>query len=90
MPQGLVDAVTRQDVGLAVEDARSKIFYVHQFEDAELSFFVVEKQVDVGIVIGLVACRRAEQLQAFDAEALEVGLVLLQSLYGFVAFHGSA
>ena len=39
------------------------------------------------IVLGLAARGRAEHVEMFNAKPLQVGFVLLQSAYGFVAFH---
>jgi mRNA interferase MazF len=40
-----------------------------------------------GIVLGLAARGRAEHVEMFNAKPLQLGFVLLQSAYGFVAFH---
>ena len=48
-PERLVQAVPRHDVGLTTKDARSILLHIHQLIEAELSPFVVEKQVNVGI-----------------------------------------
>src|ERR1700733_4513662 len=85
--QHLVQAVVGHDVGLPAEDACGVVLHVHQLEETEFAFFVVEKQIDGGIVARLATRRRAEQVQVFDAELFEIGFVLLQPAYGFIAFH---
>ena len=82
-----MQAIARHDVGLVAEDVRGVLFHVHKLKETELALLVVEKQVNVGIVRGLPAHRGAEQVQMFDAEPFQLGFVLLQSAYGFVAFH---
>ena len=48
---------------------------------------MIEKQVNVGIFAGLAARGRSKQIQVFDAELPEFGLVLLEPGYGLVASH---
>ena len=82
-----MQAVTRRDVGLSAENSGSEFFHVHQFKKAELTLFMVEKKIDVGIVCRFPARRRSEQIEAFDAEPLEFGFVRAQSAYGVVPSH---
>ena len=82
-----MQAVTRHDVGLSAENSGSEFFQVHQFKQAELTLFMVEKKIDVGIVCRFPARRRSEQIEAFDAEPFEFGFVRAQSAYGVVPFH---
>jgi hypothetical protein len=55
LPQGLVQAVTRHDVGFTTEDASRILLHIHQFKEAEPSLFVIKKQVNVGIFVRLAA-----------------------------------
>ena len=48
---------------------------------------MIEKQVNIGILASLAARGRSKQIQVFDAELPELGLVLLKPGYGLVAFH---
>jgi len=82
-----MQAVARHDIGLAAEDAGGALLHVHQFIEAELALFVIEKQIDVGFVFRLVARGRSEQKKMFDAKPLQIGFVLQQAVYGFSAFH---
>ena len=50
-PQGFVQAVPRHDVGLSAKDAGGVFLNIHQFKDSELTSLIVEKQVNIGIVI---------------------------------------
>ena len=61
-----MQAIPAHDVGLAAEDTGRVHFDAHQFEKTELSLFVVEQQVNVGIVLGFAARGRAEHVEAFD------------------------
>ena len=88
-PQGFVQAVPRHDVGLSAKDAGGVFLNIHQFKDSELTSLIVEKQVNIGIVIRFSARRRAEHVKTFDAKPFQIGFVLLQSAYGFIAFHGN-
>ena len=63
------------------------LLHVHQLEQAEPFLFVVKEPVNVGIVVGLTTRGRAEHVEMFNAKPLQVGFVLLQSAFGFVAFH---
>ena len=55
LPQGLVQAVTRHNVGFLTEYVSSVPLHIHQFKEAEPSLFVIEKQVNVGIFFRLAA-----------------------------------
>ena len=77
-----MQTVARHDVGLAAQDTGCTLLHVHQFEEPELAFFMIKKQVNVGIVPGFAARGGAKQVQMFDAEPLQIGLVLQQSVYG--------
>jgi len=55
LPRSLVQAVTRHDVGFTTENVSGILLHIHQFKEAELSLFVIEKQVDVGIFVRLAA-----------------------------------
>lgn len=46
-PQGLMQAIARHDVGVAAEDVGGKGLHLHQIKQAELAFFVIEKQINV-------------------------------------------
>jgi hypothetical protein len=48
-----MDAVTRHDFGLSTEYPGGSVFHVHQLEQAKLSLFVIEEQVNVGILTRL-------------------------------------
>ena len=48
-----MQTVPRHDVGLTAEDARGIFLHIHQLKKAELSLFVVEKQVNIGILFGV-------------------------------------
>ena len=48
---------------------------------------MIKKQVNVGIVPGFATRGGAKQVQMFDAEPLQIGLVLQQSVYGFISLH---
>jgi hypothetical protein len=85
LPQRLVQAVPRHDIGLSAEDRGSAFFDTHQLEQAKLAPLVIEEQVDVGILAGFVARRRAEQIEVFDAKLLQFRLVLLRPGNGFTA-----
>jgi hypothetical protein len=85
LPQHLVQTMPCHNVGLTAKDAGGVLLHVHQFEQAELSLFVVKKQVDVGIVLGLATRGRAEHVEMFNAKPLQVGFVVPQSADGFVA-----
>ena len=39
-----MQAVTRHNVGLSAENSGSEFFHVHQFKQAELTLFMVEKK----------------------------------------------
>ena len=67
--------------------AGSVLLHIHQLREPELLLFVVQKQVNVGTILGLAARHRAEHVHVFDAKLLQIGFVLLQSAYGFVACH---
>jgi hypothetical protein len=82
-----MQAATRHDIGLSAENSGGEFFHVHQFKQAELTLFMVEKKIDVGIVCRFPARRRSEQIQAFDAEPLEFGFVRTQSAYGVIPSH---
>src|ERR1035437_3114894 len=82
-----MQTVARHDVGLAAQDTGCTLLHLHQFEEPELAFFMIKKQVNVGIVPGLATRGRAEQVELFDAEPLQIGLVLQQSVYGFISLH---
>src|ERR1019366_765018 len=84
-----MDAIARHDVGFKAENARRVFLHVHQVEQPELSFLVVKKQVNVGIGTRLATRGRAEQIQALNAELLQLGLVFLELGYGLIAFHTS-
>ncbi len=86
-PQDFVQTVARHDVGLAAENAGCLFFYVHQFEQAELSSFVGEEQIDIGSLARGVAGGRTEQVEALDPEPPQFGFVLLQFGDGLVAVH---
>ena len=58
-----MDAVARHDVGLAVEYPGGGVFHVHQFEQAELALFIIEEQVNVGILARIIAGGRTEQVK---------------------------
>ena len=82
-----MQAVARHDVRLAAEDAGSALLDIHDFEQAERTLFMVEKQVDVGIVPRLAACSRTEHVQTLDAEPPQIGFMRPQSADGVIAFH---
>ena len=81
-----MQTVAGHDVCLTAENTRPRIPSHPSVEETELASFVVEKQIDVGVVACLAARRRPEQIQMFDAELFEIGFVLLQPADGFVAF----
>ena len=76
-----MQTVARHNVGLAAEYVGGVSLHVHQFEEAELSLFIIEKQINVGILPGLAARRGAEEVEAFDAEPFQIGFVLLTGLW---------
>jgi hypothetical protein len=39
-----MQAVTRHDISLSTENSGGEFFHVHQFEQAELAFFMVKKR----------------------------------------------
>jgi len=49
---------------------------------------VVEEKVDVEFLARFGAGEGAEQAQVLDTKSLQLGFVLLQSAYGFLARHG--
>ena len=71
-----MQAVTGHDVRLAAENARGLLLHIHQFEKAKLASFVVEEQIDIGILARLPASGRAEQIKMLDPELPQLGLVL--------------
>src|SRR5271166_5133503 len=83
----LCKAVPRHDVRLAAKDPGCVFFHVDQFVKSKLTLWVVEKQINVGIVSRVATRGRAEQVKPFDAEPIQIGLVFLQSAYGFVSRH---
>ena len=46
-----------------------------------------EKKVNVGTVLGLATRHRAEHVRVLYSRPLQIGFVLLQSAYGFLACH---
>ena len=61
-------AVACHDVGLATQNSACGAFlHVHQLKEAELSFFVIEEQIDIGIITSLVPRGGAEQVEVLDA-----------------------
>ena len=84
-----MQAVARHDVGRATEDIAGKCFHIHQFEETQLSFFIVKEQINVRIRGGITSCDRAEQVQMLDTEPFQVGLVPPQLGYDFLALHVS-
>ena len=83
LPQCLVKAVARYHVCRVSENLDCGFSHVHQFKEAEFTSPIVEEQINVGFV----ARGGAEQIEMLDAEPLEVGRTLLETPYGFVAFH---
>ncbi len=82
-----MQAAARHDVGLAAKDDRGALLHVHQLKQAKLALFVIEEQINVGIVCRFAACGRAEQIQMIDAKLFQLGFVLLKSVQGIVAVH---
>src|SRR5436190_1157067 len=82
-----MQAAPCHDVGLAAENARSRLLHVDQIVEAERALGVVEEEINVGIVASFAASNGAEQVQVLDAEPLQLGLVLFQSAYGLLAGH---
>ena len=82
-----MNAVTRHDIGSAAKNARRVVLHVHQVEKPEFPFLVVEKQVNVGILMRVIARGRAEQVKLLHAEPLQLGFVLFELGYGLVAIH---
>ena len=82
-----MQTVACHDLGLAAKDVGGTLPQIHQFEETELAFFMVKKQVNVGIGPGSPRAVEPKQIQMFDAELLQSGFVLLQSVYDFVACH---
>ena len=66
-------------VRFAAEDARCGFLYVDQFIKPEGAFGMIERQVNVGIGTCLAPCGGAEPIQMFDAELLQLGLMLFLS-----------
>ena len=75
------------DPHLAAENARGRLLHVDQIVEAERALGVVEEEINVGIVASFAASNGAEQVQVLDPEPLQLGLVLFQSAYGFLAGH---
>src|SRR5947209_175582 len=78
----------KKSLAVAIKAAALRVdilLHVHQREQAELSFFLVKEQVNIGIVVGLTTRGRAEHIEMFNAKPLQVGFVLLQSACGFVS-----
>ena len=82
-----MDAVTRHDIGSAAKNARRILLHVHQVEKPEFPFLVVEKQVNVEIVVRVTARGRAEHVKLLHAEPPQLGFVLFELSYGLVAVH---
>ena len=75
-----MQAIAGHDVGLSTEDTSGVRLHIHQFKNAELSFFVIEKQINVGIFICLAARGRAEHVEMFDTESFQVSLMIFNRL----------
>src|SRR5947207_8202258 len=82
-----MQAAPRHDVGLAAQNARGRLLHVDQIVEAKRALGVVEEEINVEIVASFAASNGAEQVQVLDAEPLQLGLVLFQSAYGFLAGH---
>ena len=61
--------------------------HIHQLKETELSFFVIEEQINIGISSGVISCCRAKQVQMFNAELFQIGFVVPQSCYDFFSLH---
>jgi len=78
---------------LAFGDERQKSLvpdkglHVHQFKEAELALFIIEKQIDIGMVSRVVARRRAEDEKMLHAKPLQIGFVAPQKADGFGSIH---
>ncbi len=66
-----MDAVAGHDIGPTAENPGGSLLHVHQFEKAELPLFIVEEEVDVGLIARLVARRRAEEVKMLHTEPLD-------------------
>src|ERR1700761_340178 len=83
--QNLMKAIARHDIGLAAENAGGLLLHIHQLEQAKLAAFVVEEQIDVGILTSLAARRRAEQIKVLNAKPPQLSFMLFQFGYDFIA-----
>ena len=63
-----MDTVACHDIGRSTENPRGVFLHFHQVEEAEFSFLVVKKQIDVEPFAGFAACRRAVQIQGLNTE----------------------
>ena len=85
-----MQTVARHDVGLAPENPGGGLLHIHQLKESELSLFVIEEQIDIRILPRLSPRGRSEQVKVLDAEALQLGFMLPELGYGFVASHGAS
>jgi hypothetical protein len=69
-----MQAVSRHDIGLAAKNLGRIILYIQKLIQAEPAFFIIEKQIDVRIIAGLAASRRAKNKKICDAEPFQLGL----------------
>jgi len=73
-----VEAVTRHDIGLAVENAGGRLLHIHQLEKAKLARFVVEEQIDIRIFRRLITRGRSEQITMIYTKLPQISFVLFQ------------
>ena len=87
LAQRFVQAVARHDIRFPAKDAGRAFPHIHQREETEFSFFVVDEQIDIRILPRLAARGGAEQVQMLDPEMFQFGLVGFQPGDGGVAVH---
>jgi len=87
VPQGAVDAAPGHDVRFASQNAGRGLLHVHQVVEAKRALRVIEEEVNVGLSACVAACRRAKQIQVFDAELFQLSLVGFEPGDGFSPFH---
>lgn len=82
-----MQAVARHDVNAAAEDSSSKLLHVHQFKEAEAAFFIIEKEVYVGMLYRCVARSRTEHIELRNAKLLQICLSVKQSIQCIFTSH---
>ncbi len=82
-----MQAATCHDVRLASQNMGSGLLNIHQSDESERPFRVIEEKIDVGILSRLPSSRGAKEVQMLHPKPLKLGFVLLQPCDDGITVH---